>query len=288
MEFYVIIVLYNTSLKDSLTLNSISIIFQKNAALKRKFKFLIYDNGPLNQEGAFSLPFDHEYICNEKNPGVAVAYNVGLKRAIENKSDWILLFDQDTNLLNSFFLRLIESSNIVYKNDDIVAIVPRMEFKRKLFSPSKVMVGGIHRPIKNDFYGVYKGNIFAVASATCIKTSFVRDIGGFNEIFWLDCQDKWLFDQIYKVNKKVIVIKSTLSHNLSILNYESMLNPSRYKNIIEAETIFVYLYKSRFDGFVYLLRLIVRAFKLFIFEKNKKYSLITFKHIFIKFSRILY
>lgn len=283
MKFYAIVVLYKTKVKDSKTLNSISRIFQKNTDLQKSFKFLIYDNGPSSQEGTFSLPFDHVYVSNKENPGVAVAYNAGLELAIASISEWILLLDQDTNLSKSFFFNLIQSSKIAYENEGIVAIVPKMKFRGVLFSPSRVSAGGIHRPIENDFHGISRGNIFAVASATCIKSSFVQSIGGFNKIFWLDCQDKWIFDQIYKANKKVIVVNSILTHNLSILDYNSMLSPHRYNNILEAETIFVSLYQTKFDGLVYLLRLIIRAFRLLFFERNKKYSLLTFKHIFTKF-----
>lgn len=283
MKFYAIIVLYNTKIEDSKTLNSISIIFKNNPDLKKNFRFLIYDNGPLNQKDTFNFSFDYKYICNEKNPGVAVAYNAGLKFAIANNSEWIMLLDQDSNLSNSFFSNLIRLSNKIYKHEDIVAIVPRMKFREKVFSPSKVTAGGIHRPIKNKFHGVYMGNISAVASATSIKSSFVETIGGFNELFWLDCQDKWLFDQINKANKKVMVLDSTLSHDLSILDYGSMLSLNRYRNILEAETIFVRLYLSKFDYLVYFIRLISRAFRLFFFEENKKYSLLTIQHICTRF-----
>jgi GT2 family glycosyltransferase len=279
MKIIAISVLYKCEIKNSKTINSLIRNYNQNSKSFENFKLVIFDNGPFDQNDNLSLPFEFSYVINEDNPGLAVAYNYALDYGIINYFDWILLLDQDSVLPVNFIQELTDNLNLISEVSKIKAVVPKMYYQNHFFSPSKVLYGGIHRPININARGIYPAEIFAIASGCLIKISFLKKIGGFNKLFWLDCLDRWLFLMIYKDGGGVFISDSKIEHDLSVLNYKDFINEERYENIMMHETLFIKIYKSYGENFIYSLRLISRAI-LFYFDRNKrKYSIATFQHL---------
>lgn len=275
---YAIVVIYNRDIEETNTFVSLLKNYTKNPTAFRNFKLIIYDNSLIEQTLSLEIPFAYKYVHDQSNKGLAIAYNYALKEAIKESYDWLLLLDQDSSLSDDFIDNLSCVLADIAEDGNISAVVPKICYKNKMFSPSKVLFGGTHRPIDVRSEGVCASEVCAIGSGSAIRVSFLGNIGGFNEIFWLDCLDRWLFFTINKMRGKVYVTHSIFEHDLSIANYDEFMNEVRYLNILIAETTFMTLYKSKIENCVYYLRLIKRAVYQYFTIKDKKYSVLTLRH----------
>jgi GT2 family glycosyltransferase len=279
MDILAILVLYKCGVNDSKTLSSLNNNYRNDAKVFNNFKLIIYDNGSIDQEKLISVPFNFEYIFTNKNDGLAVAYNFAYNKAITESFKWLLLFDQDSSLPDDYLIRLNNELSNARDDISVAAVVSKMRFNSVLFSPSRVIFGGIHRPINISFTGIYDDNIFAIGSGSLLKISFLEQIGGFNEFFWMDCLDRWLYETISKHGLKVYVTNILIDHQLSVLNYDQFMSRERYSNIIKYETYFMKFYKSKGENLVYYLRLLKRVVVMLFSKTNRIYSFMTLKHL---------
>ena len=118
MKLLIIIVLYKTNYNKSVSYNSI----KKNISVINKHfnisKLILYDNSPfpqvINQVNIDKCNVN--YIQNKKNGGVFTAYGYAYKFAEKNNVDWILFFDQDTEINQNYFKHLRNALNKI-KNE---------------------------------------------------------------------------------------------------------------------------------------------------------------------------
>lgn len=275
MKIVAVVVLYKCKPATSLTVRTLINNYQHDPLSFLNVHLVIYDNGPEFTGEKFVLPFDHNYVTDTSNRGLAVAYNHALTVANNRSAQWLLLLDQDSDLPVAFMNDLQGSIRQNETDADVAVFVPRMHYHGEYFSPSRVLYGGIHRPVGKEVTGFFPGEIFAVGSATTVRCSFINNLGGFNELFWLDCLDRWLYLMIYRQNKKAFIIQSIIEHNLSVLDYDTGINEKRYRNIVVAETKFMHLYKSGGENLVYLFRLLKRIIFFSVNKRKWKYSRIT-------------
>lgn len=279
MNILSVLVLYNCKIEESKTFKSFLLNFAKSPQEYQSFKLIIYDNSKYKQEILLDIPFKYEYVHNHNNPGVAKAYNYALKIAKDSLYDWLLILDQDTFISEDFFLKMFNIPPNIIQNQEVVACVPKIFYKDTFFSPSKVLWGGIHRPIAKNFRCISDREIMAIGSGVLVRKSFLLSIHGFNEEYWLDCLDRWLFNTIYSFGKKVYVIDSIIEHDLSILNFDKFMNEKRYLNQLKYETVFMEAYKTKIENIFFLIRLLRRSLVLLFTAKNKNYFKITLKHL---------
>jgi GT2 family glycosyltransferase len=279
MEIVAIVVLYNCNIEKSQTIISLLNNYKNNKNYFNNFSLIIYDNGEFNQKSKIIIPFQYEYVHDSTNRGLAVAYNYSLKNFKTENNSWLFLLDQDSTLPIDFIYKLKLDLKIVQYNSEVVAVVPKMHHGNYFFSPSKILYGGTMRPIDMTHSGIYKNNIFAIGSGSVIRYTFLKSINGFNEFFWIDSLDRWLYHIINKMGKSVFVSNIILEHELSIMNYGLLLNKKRYINIMKYETYFMFFYKSKTENFIYYLRLIKRTIYLFFKEKNKIFAYLTLNHL---------
>jgi len=92
-------------------------------------KVLIIDNTP-NGSSVFKnhrLLYGRnnvELITLNENVGIAKAQNIGIKRALENRTDFILLSDQDTFYPDNYIVKMLEAYSKIANKERVVAIVP--------------------------------------------------------------------------------------------------------------------------------------------------------------------
>ncbi len=274
MKIIIAVVLYNKKITDSTTISSLhnhkTIINQ----LFGQIELLIYDNSTSPQKNNIKNSFSIRYKSNINNGGVSAAYNYAYNIAKKQNFHWLLLLDQDTKLNENYFIELKSTLEKIKDSKDIVAIVPRVYQEENInISPSKVLWGGIHRPINSLYVGKYEDNLMAIGSGIVLKTSFIKSIDGFSRLFWLDCLDRWIFYKIHNNNKSVYVLESKIYHELSILNFNKLMNVQKYHNQILYEAIFMLKYKKLSETLFFILRLVRRAIYLFIQTGNIKYSI---------------
>lgn len=272
-------VVYNCSVNDSATMRSLARCYASTPASFSDFHLVIFDNGPDDQSSHSVQPFSSEYVHHPENAGLAKAYNYALERSEENGSDWLLLLDQDSALPEKFIDVLFATIAEHSANRLIASFVPAMYFRDEIFSPSKVLRGGIHRPVAESYRGLSTSNIAAPGSCTAVRVATVRSLGGFNEFFWMDCLDRWLYLQIFRKGLKVFVTDIKVNHELSVLDYDMYMNENRYRNIMFYESCFMKFYMPLYDNMIYILRLLRRAAALLIKPGRRKYALLTFRHL---------
>jgi GT2 family glycosyltransferase len=275
MDLLIVVVLYNCEFNNSQTLNTLL----SGEAVKNNIKLIIYDNSFNPQRINFKSEIPFEYFHDPRNKGLATAYNYALRDSFLNNAEWLLLLDQDSSLPSDYLKCLLKRIRKFSFDESVTAIVPRIFQKTTPISPAKTFYGGIMRPIKIPHERIFNSKIFAIGSCSTLRVSFLKSINGFNEKFWLDGLDRWLYNTIELHGKSVYVFNSVVQHQLSIIDFDSLKNPNRYSNIMEYETIFMGSYKSKFENYIYYLRLINRGIYLWIFTKDKIYSKLTFKHL---------
>ncbi|MFH1654799.1 MAG: glycosyltransferase [Pseudomonadota bacterium] len=279
MSLTVIIVVYNCVIENSKTYISLLKNYMRDSQSFEKINFIVYDNSPSIQSLDFTV-FKCEYVHDNTNKGLAVAYNYALSKAVNAFCDWLLLLDQDSSLPDDFIVSLMDNLSKVGDNDEIAAVVPKMCFKNNIFSPTRIWFGGIVRAIDRRHRGIcmFK-NACAIGSGSTVRVPVLQKIGGFNEVFWMDCLDRWMFYSINKIGNKIYVMDSIVEHELSVRNYDKFMNEKRYLNILKAETLFMKSYGSKMENFIFYIRLIKRAVCQFYTVSDKKYSLMTLRHL---------
>ena len=277
----IILVIYNENLYESKTYISLIQSISKYNFYKNLFHLIIYDNSLTKQNYIVNSDLiSNQYIHNPSNGGLAVAYNFAFAYAQEFNYSWILLLDQDTILQEIFFHNLITDLIKLHNTIDYVAIVPIAYSNNKTLSPYIIKFGNRYSTIDSTNYNINNDlNIYAVNSGSLIRTNFLKEIGGFDEIFWLDFLDHWLFHQIYLKNKKVYISKNIIEHNLSISSYKDF-SLKRFKNILYAESIFITRYSNLINKLLYKVILIFRSLKFLFYHHRYDFSLIIIKNIF--------
>lgn len=272
-----VIVLYNTKLEDSDTYNTLKASIDASL-LSGSIGIVVYDNSAIPQTVKTNVSSDILYFHDVKNGGVSKAYNYALDVALQRGCEWLLLLDQDSELPLNFIDNCLSDIISLYDKSSIVAIVPTVYCGSKLISPCKIGWGGKMFPISGNGVGVRKDEITAINSGALVKVSFLNYIGGFNNEFWLDMLDHWLFRTIYCNEMCVAIGKTKISHELSIQNYSTM-SLTRYQNIVTAESRFCLTNRSIAYKLVFRFRLVIRIFKLLLIYKRPDLSVITFNSV---------
>ncbi|HIF9100375.1 TPA: glycosyltransferase family 2 protein [Photobacterium damselae] len=85
---------------------------------------IIVDNSYISNIN-FQSKFDNvDIVFFGENKGIATAQNVGIKKAIENNSKYVVLFDQDSTVENDLVSKLYDGL-ISSKCDNLIAVGPR-------------------------------------------------------------------------------------------------------------------------------------------------------------------
>ena len=272
-----IVVLYKCDLNDSPTIRGLISNYNNNPKLFEHFRLIIYENGQRDSKDII-FPFNAEHIRKDNNEGVAKAYNYALKAAIEDNCEWLLLLDQDTKIPNNFISKLIDRISSA-NSQEVVAIVPKIYYNESQISPSEVRWGGVHRPIEDNNLDTSELEINALGSGSSISVAYLMGIGGFNNEYWLDGLDRWLFRKIYLSGNKVILVDVELQHGLSIMDFKNNVSLDRYENMLKYEILFMSEYRTSLEMVYMIVRLFRRAFIVFYKTKHIEYFMCTFSFI---------
>jgi GT2 family glycosyltransferase len=276
MNITIVVVLYNLKVEDSKTIQSLRKLFNQ-CEEKGKFQLYLYDNSVNAQEFDSKVLGDLNtyYIHDNRNLGIATAYNYAFDKAKENGSDWLLLLDHDTELTKEYLLEIENSIQSIDHN--VVAVVPQIVSENTMISP--VSADSL-RPLSSQRpqAGLQTEPVMAINSGAFIRVSFLEEMNGFNEEFPLDYLDHWLFYEIYQRGYRVWVMESCLGHDLSVMNYDNV-SLNRYRSILDSEILFYKQYKKELLP-SYRIQLVKRLAKQLLVVKNKKIAAYTIRCLF--------
>lgn len=270
MKLQAVVVLYKQEIAKSKTIVS---LYDQIRNSNIDISLLIYDNSPSSQrcEHPIVNMIPVAYVHDPTNGGLVPAYNQGHLRANDNGADWLLLLDQDTALTAHYFEALVSALNEHGEDARIAAYAPHIIVSGKCMAPCWFSMG-IHRTIKTSWHGLATNPITGINSATVVRISFLDTIGGFDQTFPLNFTDYWLYREIYRSGKMVMVLNSSLSHELSSANRDTFRPVSQYRDVLRHEGIFYRSSRSHVVIFVFWSRLMLRVIKHYLVFKDKGYS----------------
>jgi GT2 family glycosyltransferase len=252
-----VIVLYKMLPNDSASFRTLRTAMLRLQGDQKDIKVVLYDNTPCGQD-ASELPIGVHYKADYENGGLAKAYNYALEIAYEEGYDWLLTLDQDSNLPLDFLCRLCNTARFAASLGNVAAIVPFVHSDGRVISPVRRMK---HFPktaqFPDGFVGISLVKTIAVNSASTIKVSALRAIGGYDPRFYLDQSDIVLYHRLHCNNFSVFVAGNIhVEHELSIFDLNNRSTLNRYEDALRAEEAFYDEYMGWAEGVVLLLRIL--------------------------------
>lgn len=231
-----VIVLYKMNISESAAFNTLreSISYADKELVSAKI--LIYDNTPGGQDIGV-LPDCVEYKADVTNGGLAVAYNHALDVAEANGLRWILTLDQDTRLPTDFMQQISHAAVFVEPLSTVAAIVPRISSDGRCLSPFTLMKHWtLTQNIADEFVGIPLEDVYAVNSASVIKVSALRAVGGYDSRFNLDFSDLAIYHRLHCHGLRVFVAGHIkVEHEVSVYDMKNRSTLSRYEETCRAE-----------------------------------------------------
>lgn len=233
-----VIVLYKISPRESISVTTLARALAETEPDVFRIRVVLVDNSP--EEGTSSGFFEDEvYRSVPENHGLAHAYNEGLRTAQEQGFDWLLTLDQDTFLSPDFLSELGKAITLVDVDPQIAAIVPYIQGAGRTLSPYTFRWGSVPTWFPSGYSGTPNDSVFALNSASLLRVSTLRQVGGYDKRFWLDASDHAIFHAISAYGKRVHVAGNIqVQHQLSVLDKTSSISSARYENMIAAESAF--------------------------------------------------
>lgn len=279
MQILAVIVRYKVPLAESETVKTMANNFAMHVDCAHKVKVLIWDNSP-EPSPSHALPFDFLYRHSSKNVGVSGAYNAALELAMQMGCQWMLLLDQDTSLPSTFLVSMHDYGCNFEDRHEIAAVAPFLVDGELVISPGQLLFNRV-KLIKPPFQGIHPGKLYAANSGTLIRVDALKEIGGFNEDFWLDLSDIVAFHELYARGRVLYIAGDLrLPHKVTLNDYEGSMSPQRYTNFVSAEGAYWDTYRSFAENLIQTLRLFARAVKQWLRFKNKAYAKITIAYAF--------
>lgn len=252
-KLLIIVVVYETELKESQTLLSLASIKAKSANLP---EVLVFDNSKISkQDGSFSDIITY-YFHNNENVGVAGAYNYAFKFAGTLHKEFVVLFDQDTEVNYNYFTAL---SKAIDKYPGERLFCPTILSGKKIISPTYYI---FHKPF---FYKALKNGLLqnrfytTLNSGLVLKLSELEKLGGYDPELPLDYSDHFFIIKFKKYNAHFVVFDCQNQHYLSgMFDQDFATVYSRFTKFYFSTRI----YAKKVRSFFPLVWLFVRALKL--------------------------
>ena len=254
-----VIVLYKMQPNASAAFRTLQAATSSLQSGQAEIKILLYDNTPGGQ-AAGVLPDGVQYKANPKNDGLAKAYNYALGMAQENAFDWLLTLDQDTTLPNDFLCKLCDAAMSVAQMHDVAGIVPSIKSNGRVVSPFTLMkYWTFMRHFPDGFIGIPSKDVYAANSASTIKVSALKAIGGYDPRFPLDLVDFDVNYRLHRQNLRFLVAGNIhVGLELSTDDLKRRSSPGRYEDYLRAEEGFCDEYLGTMVSIVVVLKLFYR------------------------------
>ncbi len=278
MRILAVLVRYQTALEESRTFRGLKSALASDPDLAGSYKVMIWDNTP-EPIAAPQLPPGFLYRRSNANLGPSGAYNQALGYARAQGHEWMLLLDQDMEVRADFLHALLRHRRQVESQGQIAAIVPTIRVGKVVVSPRRQRFNRL-TPYAQGETNILPGEAMAINSGSLVRVSAVEQIGGFSRDFWLDYADMDLFHRFHLHGMRVWRATDTeLQHEMSIMDYDRLMSPWRYRNFSRAESAFNDLYKGPLENAAQTVRVFLRAIRQRRKHKNPEFSRIAWEQM---------
>lgn len=249
-QFLFVVVLYKAALSDTSTFRSL--MEQSSMFAELGVHLLVVDNTPGEQPREIVMEGRIDYVAVGENRGLANAYQLAFLKAKAEGYRFIVLLDHDSKVGHDFFVAL--------RN-----VADSRGLSNGIWCPSVVCLGTPISPWSLNAFGwpnyrpTAGSRLHGINSFSVLSVVFVDNIGGFDQFYWLDCLDFWLYEMAHRRGWAVTRLDVTLEHDLSLVSGKTSL--TRMETMAFYESCFALEYGApgRIAGT--LLRLIGRGFK---------------------------
>jgi len=231
-----VVVLYQMTLEESSTWRAMSRVLRERPEVAASVEVMVADNSPEPQ--AMPEGFTGTYLHDSGNAGLAPRYNRALEIAAGRGIEWLLLFDQDTNPTEAYFLEVLRLTESLRGDAAIGVIAPKLVMNGRILSPHAPVFRKPEYEVELGSSGVIGKDLRAFNSGAVVRVSDLQAIGGFPEEYWLDYLDHATFHRIQELGKSIYVMDAVLDHELSDATPGKPVNPVRLLNRLKAEERF--------------------------------------------------
>lgn len=268
-----VVVLYKTHPSDSVTLKTLYAsaehLLGRPGSDSIRLQVLVADNTPGGQ-GVKELPGAGEYRAFPGNPGLAPVYNQAITQAKEG-FDWLLTLDQDTHLPPAFLASMAKHASRHKQDEQVAAIVPRVFDGVRPVSPF-LFVRGFPRIVGGGVSGVLAPHASAINSASLLRISALKSVGGYDERFPLNNSDTALFERLDRAGYRIALAGDvTVNHELAMTQRHDRMTLERYRQLLKDERDFWDLHMGRMARVERTLRLAARLVKSYLGSEDKDF-----------------
>jgi GT2 family glycosyltransferase len=276
MNILVVVVLYKTELAASQTIRRLTEALRDNPDLQQQLTVMIWDNSPDPLPDP-QLPIPFLYRHTGANLGSSGAYNAAAQYAAQQGCTWLHLFDQDTAVTVPFLQAMLQHAAAVDPQSAIALIAPTVFVRGCVVSPREYIFNR-HRAYPSGEIGIAPGEPFAINSGCMLRVAALQQVGGFSAEFWLDYSDIELSHRLHLHGFQLWRAADVrIEHDMTIMDYDRLMTPDRYRNYSAAESAFNDIYKGRMENASQTLRNLVRAVRQRFKYQNPQFSRIAWR-----------
>jgi GT2 family glycosyltransferase len=259
-QLFVVVVLYKLKPSECVTLNTLQEALSCFRQGQGDIRILLYDNTPGGQDPGM-LPANVQYKADFTNSGLAKAYNYALETAHREGFDWLLTLDQDTILPADFLQQLCHTAAFVKPLTNVAAIAPYISGDGRVISPFVITRHWIRTThLQSGFIGISLQKTHAVNSASTLRVSALKTIGGYDPRFRLGYSDIVLYDRLHREGFRIFVAGNIhVGHEMSVFDLKNRSTPSRYEENLRAEEAYYDEYMGKIGNIVLLSKFIYRV-----------------------------
>lgn len=218
MNFFAIVVLYNTFVNDSITINNLKKIYSHSIDI------IVVDNSTKDYNNEKETKANNwTYLSMNGNAGLSKAYNRALDY-LKNEDGIVIWFDDDTNVTQEYFDKLEQSAKEFKDYDIFVPVIQGQD--GKYWSPNEARFFK-NKQIKMCSQNIPNDKINAINSCMAVRLA-VYNAYRYDERLFLDQVDHNFFYDQRKLKRKVKILNVVIHHNFS--------TKSRMKNIESLKT----------------------------------------------------
>lgn len=244
MNFFAVVVLYNTFVNDSITIKNLKSIHSHS------INIVVVDNSTKDMKNEEETKANNwVYLSMNGNKGLSKAYNCALEY-LKNKEGIVIWFDDDTNVTQEYFDEL-ELNAEKYEDADI--FVPVIQGQDgKYWSPNEARFLK-NKQMKASDQNIPNNRINAINSCTAVRLS-VYDDYRYDERLFLDQVDHNFFYDQRKLNRKVEILKVVIHHNFSTKSKMKNIDAVKTRYRIMIPDFLMYCSKTRSKYFLGLIK----------------------------------
>lgn len=158
----------------------------------------------------------HSLIISETNDGYASGVNLGIKRALKNEAEYILLLNNDTQVEDDFLSPLVD---VVSSHDNVVAassVIRYLETGEVQYAGGKIFPHFAKFQIDTEVKDENPYETESLLGAVVfISADFLEDIGGLDENYFYGGDDIDLSYQIQNRGYTAMVVPGSLVYHRS-------------------------------------------------------------------------